>query len=283
MLKSFFLDPFAYLFMKRAFTACVALALGCAPIGVLLVLRRMSLMGDALSHSILPGVALVYIFAGLSLPAMGLGGFLAGIVVACMATLVSRYTLLREDASFVGFYLIALAGGAMLVSSYGNNVDLLHILFGQILGVTPGILLVISVITSVSLVVLAVIYRPLMLESCDPIFMRSIGANGTFYHVLFMGLVVLNMVSAFQALGTLMALGIMMLPAVAARFWGKEVWMIFLLAILIAFASGYFGLLLSYHYKLASGPAIIVVAGTFYLLSLAFGKYGSLRHKIING
>lgn len=281
-MTEFFLEPFNYLFMRRALIACLSLALGCAPIGVLLVLRRMSLMGDALSHSILPGVAVVYMFVGLSLPIMGIGGFFAGLIVAFLATLVSRYTILKEDASFVGFYLIALAGGAIIVSAYGNNVDLLHILFGQILGVTPDALILISVITSFSLIVLSIIYRPLLLECCDPIFIRSIGANGTLYHVIFMILVVINMISAFQALGTLMALGMMMLPAVAARFWGREVWTIFVLAVLFAFASGYVGLLLSYHYKLASGPSIIVVAGCAYLLSLVFGKYGSLRHRVFN-
>ena len=113
----FFIEPFAdFMFMRRALAACFALALGCAPIGVLLVLRRMSLMGDALSHSILPGVAVGYVFAGLSLPIMGIGGFVAGLFVAFIATMVTRYTILKEDASFVGFYLIALSSGAVIVS-----------------------------------------------------------------------------------------------------------------------------------------------------------------------
>lgn len=277
----FFLAPFDdFMFMRRALSACFALALGCSPIGVLLVLRRMSLMGDALSHSILPGVAVGYVFAGLSLPIMGIGGFIAGLLVAFIATLVTRYTILKEDASFVGFYLIALSSGAVIVSVFGSNVDLLHILFGQILGVTKEALLLIAAITTFSLVVFSFIYRPLMIECYDPVFMRSLGVSGAFYHVIFMMLVVLNMIAAFQALGTMMALGMMMLPAVAARFWGREVLSIFVIAFILAFASGYVGLLLSYHYKLPSGPAIIMVAGGVYIVSLLVGKYGSVRQKV---
>jgi zinc/manganese transport system permease protein len=278
----FFIAPFeSYLFMKRALVACFALSLGCAPIGVLLVLRRMSLMGDALSHSILPGVAIGYMFAGLSLPIMGLGGFIAGLCVAFLATLVSRYTILKEDASFVGFYLIALSAGAIIISVVGSNIDLLHILFGQILGVTNNALYLIAAITTFSLVMLCLIYRPLLIECYDPVYMRSIGANGTFYHILFMMLVVLNMIAAFQALGTLMALGMMMMPAIAARFWGREVWSIFILACLFAFGAGYLGLLCSFYFKVPSGPAIIIVAGIFYIVSLLIGRYGSIRQRML--
>jgi zinc/manganese transport system permease protein len=273
----FFIAPFdSFLFMRRALAACFALSLGCAPMGVLLVLRRMSLMGDALSHSILPGVALGYMIAGLSLPVMGLGGMIAGLLIACTATLVSRYTILREDASFVGFYLIALSSGALMVSATGNNVDLLHILFGQILSVTPESLILIAAITSCSLIVLAIIYRALLLECFDPIFMRSIKVRGSLYHMIFMMLVVLNLISAFQALGTLMALGMMMLPAIAARFWGREVWSLFLFSFFIALLSGYLGLLVSYHFAYPSGPSIIMIAGGAYILSLFFGSQGSL-------
>lgn len=277
----FFITPFAdFLFMKRALAACFALSLGCAPMGVLLVLRRMSLMGDALSHSILPGVAIGYVFAGLSLPIMGIGGFIAGLFVAFIATLVTRHTILKEDASFVGFYLIALSSGAVIVSIFGSNVDLLHILFGQILGVTPEALYLIGTITTVSLVILSVIYRPLLIECYDPVYMRSIGASGAFYHVIFMMLVVMNMIAAFQALGTLMALGMMMLPAISARFWGREVSSIFVIAFVIAFISGYLGLLFSYHYKIPSGPSIILVSGIFYIVSLLGGRQGSVRQRM---
>ncbi|OJX10745.1 MAG: zinc ABC transporter permease [Caedibacter sp. 37-49] len=278
MMYDFFIEPFNhYAFLRRALVACIALSLGCAPVGVLLVLRRMSLMGDALSHSVLPGVALGYLLMGLSLPAMGIGGMLSGLLVALLASFISRQTVLKEDASFVGFYLIALALGAILVSTKGKNIDLMHILFGSILAVDKASLILIASITSVSVLVMALIFRPLVLECFDPIFMTSISGRGSLYHLIFMGLVVLNMVSAFQALGTLMALGMMMLPAITARFWAREVWSLYLIAILFAILSGFLGLIFSYHYSWPSGPAIILVAGVLYLITVIVGPYGSLR------
>ncbi len=275
----FFVTPFeSYAFLRRALIACFALSLGCAPVGVFLVLRRMSLMGDALSHSVLPGVAVSYLLAGLSLPLMGAGGFISGLAVALLAGFVSRKTLLKEDASFVGFYLIALALGAILISIKGSNVDLIHILFGSILAVNKASLLLVAGISSISLILLAVIYRPLILECFDTHFMRSIGSSNHVYHMIFMGLVVLNMVAAFQALGTLMALGMMMMPAIAARFWARQVAGLCIIAFLFAFIAGYLGLILSYHYTWPSGPSIIMIGGLFYLISLVTGRYGSLIH-----
>ena len=145
--------PFAeFAFMRRALVATLALAMSAAPLGVFLTLRRMSLLGDALSHAVLPGVALAFMLFGLSLPAMALGGVAAGLVVAALAGVISRATALKEDASLAALYLVALALGVTLISRQGSQIDLLHILFGSALGVDePGLLLVAGV-ASVSVV-----------------------------------------------------------------------------------------------------------------------------------
>ena len=272
------LAPFAeFGFMRRALVGCLALALGCGPIGTILVIRRMSLMGDALSHAVLPGAALGFITAGLSLPAMSLGGVVAGLVVALLSGLVTRLTPLREDASFAGFYLISLALGVLLVSVHGSNVDLLRLLFGSILAVDDAALILIGGIATASLLLLAVIYRPLVVECFDPGFLRAVGGHGGLVHTLFLALVVFNLVAGFQALGTLMAVGLMMLPAAAARFWVRELWSLTAASSALAFGSGFLGLLLSYHLDLPSGPAIVLVAGLGYLASVALGPRDSLR------
>ena len=268
-------------FMRRGLVGCLALALGCGPIGLFLVMRRMSLMGDALSHAVLPGAAIGFIFAGLSLPAMGLGGFVAGISVALIAGLVSRFTSVREDASFAAFYLLALSVGVLLVSKYGSNVDLIHIPFGTELAVDDAALLLVASIASLTLLTLAVIYRPLLLESYDPAFLQSVGASGGVYHLIFLVLVVLNLVAGFQALGTLMAVGLMMLPAITARLWAQSVGGMLLTAITLALGSGLGGLLCSYHFDLPSGPAIILFAGSLYLLSLLFAPAGVVLPRLI--
>lgn len=272
-----------FAFMRRALAACLALALGCGPVGVLLVLRRMSLMGDAMSHAVLPGAAIGFLAAGLSLWAMSLGGFLAGLVVALLAGLVSRATDLREDASFAAFYLISLAGGVLIVSLRGSNIDLMHVLFGTILAVDDAGLLMVAGISTVTLLTLALLYRPLLVECFDPGYLRAVGGPGAASHLVFLVLVVLNLVGGFQALGTLMAVGLMMLPAATARFWAERIWSLALVAMVIAFASGVGGLLLSFHLNLPSGPSIILVAGTAYLLSVGLGPVGSLRARWFPG
>jgi zinc/manganese transport system permease protein len=269
--------PFlSYSFMRRALVACAALSIGSGPIGVLLLLRRMSLIGDAMSHAVLPGAAAGFLIAGLSLWGMTAGGLVAGLVVAILAGVVSRRTALREDASFAGFYLTSLALGVMLVSMRGSNIDLLHILFGTILAVDNTALYLVGGIATISTLGLLAIYRPLVLESFDPGFLRAVGGHGSLYHQIFMILVVLNLVAGFQALGTLMAVGLMMLPAAAARLWAAEIWSMALVAMLIAFLSGAIGLLTSFRAGWPSGPAIILSASVFYLVSIVFGPCGGV-------
>ena len=275
-------QPFAeFGFMRRALVACLALSLGSGPVGVLLVLRRMSLVGDALSHAVLPGAAIGFMVAGLSLVVMSLGGFVAGLVVAVLSGLVARLTPQREDASFAAFYLISLALGVLIVSTHGSNVDLMHVLFGTILAVDDASLLLVVSIATLTLLTLAVIGRGLIVECFDPGFLRAVGGPGAVVHFVFLTLVVMNLVAGFHALGTLMAVGLMMLPAAAARFWAGEVATLAATSSGIAFASGYAGLLLSYHADLPSGPAIILVAGGVYVLSVVAGPRGSLRARFV--
>jgi len=259
--------------------ACTALALGCGPVGVLLVLRRMSLMGDALAHAILPGAAIGFLVAGLSLPIMGLGGFIVGFLVAILAGVISRFTILNEDASFAGFYLVSLAIGVLIVSTQGSQVDLMHLLFGTVLAVDSVSLIMVGGITTVTLVVLTIIYRPLVIECFDQGFLRVIGGRGSLYHFIFLILVALNLVAGFQALGTLMALGMMMLPAVSARLWARHVWSLFLFSTVFALISGYCGLLLSYHLEWPSGPSIILIAGVIYGISLFIAPFGTVKQQ----
>lgn len=280
-LQTLVVAPFAeFGFMRRALVACLALGIGSGPIGVLLMLRRMSLVGDAMSHAILPGAAVGFLVAGLSLPAMGMGGMVAGLAVALLSGLVSRGTILKEDASFASFYLASLALGVLIVSLRGSNVDLLHVLFGTILAIDDQSLYVIATIVSGTVVTLAAVYRPLVVECFDPGFLRSVNGRGSLYHALFLILVVANLVAAFQALGTLMAVGLMMLPAAVARLWATTLPGMMGLACLVAALSGLIGLVLSFHVSLASGPTIVLTASVFYIASVLFGRGGVARRVI---
>src|SRR6187402_890297 len=282
--RSFVIDdlliaPFVdFEFMRRALVGTFALSVGAAPIGVFLMLRRMSLIGDAMAHAILPGAAIGFMLAGLNLFAMAGGGLVAGFVIAVGAGLIARATDLKEDASLAAFFLISLALGVTIVSLKGSNVDLLHFLFGSVLAVDDATLLLIVGITSVSLIVLALIWRPLVLECVDPGFLRSVSRAGAPAHIAFLALVVMNLVGGFHALGTLLAVGIMMLPAVIARFWARDITTMILIAVVSGAISGYAGLLVSFHTGAPSGPAIILVAGVLYAVSVLFGRVGGLVH-----
>jgi zinc/manganese transport system permease protein len=277
------LAPFVdFAFMQRALLGSLMLSLGACPVGVFLMLRRMSLTGDAMAHAILPGAAAGFLLFGLEILPMTVGGLIAGAVVALGAGAVSRFTIQREDASMAAFYLISLAVGVLMVSIRGSSVDLMHVLFGTVLALNDEAIVLIGSIVVVTLVGLAVFWRALVAECLDPLFLRSVSRFGTPVHFVFLGLVVLNLVGGFQALGTLLSVGLMMLPAAAARFWASRVEPMCVLAVVIGFASCVAGLLLSYHASLPSGPAIILAAGVVYFVSVLFGTRGALRARIVH-
>jgi zinc/manganese transport system permease protein len=273
-----------FAFMRRALVATLALSLSAAPLGVLLTLRRMSLLGDALSHAVLPGVAIGFMVSGLSLTAMALGGAIAGMLVAALAGLVTRFTALKEDASLAAIYLVALALGVTLISGHGTQLDLLHILFGSALGVDRQGLLLVAGVSTVSVMLLAALYRGLVLESFDTTFLNSQARahpgqkprrmGGWVWQQVFLMLVVINLVAGFQTLGTLMAVGLMMLPAVSARLWHDTLGAQLLNASAQAMVAGAAGLLLSYHFDTPSGPTIIGCAGALYASSLLLAPGG---------
>jgi zinc/manganese transport system permease protein len=284
MIHDTLIAPFVeFEFMRRALAGTIALAFGAGPIGVFLMLRRMSLVGDAMAHAVLPGAAIGFLVSGLNLFAMAAGGLIAGFIVAVAAGLVARSTELKEDASLAAFFIISLALGVTIVSVKGTNIDLLHFLFGTVLALDNQTLVLIAVNATVTLIVLALIYRPLLLECVDPGFLRSVSAAGAPAHIAFLALLVINLVSGFHALGTLLAVGIMILPAVTARFWARDITAMMLIAAASAVVSGYVGLLVSYHAGVPSGPAVILVAGALYVASLLFGRVGGLVRQMFPG
>jgi zinc/manganese transport system permease protein len=277
------ISPFAeFEFMRRALVGVFGLALGAAPVGVLLTLRRMSLMGDAMAHAILPGVAVGFLVSGLNLFGMTAGGLIAGLVVALVAGGVARSTGLKEDASLAALFLVSLALGVVIVSLRGNSIDLLHFLFGNVLALENETLVLIATVATVSLVTLALIWRPLVMDCVDPGFLRSVSRSGGPAHVGFLALVALNLVGGFQALGTLLAVGIMILPAVISRLWSRDLTAMITIAVVTGILSGYGGLLLSYHASLPAGPGIILFAGALYCGSVLFGACGGLLRGLVS-
>jgi zinc/manganese transport system permease protein len=268
-------EPFALGFMRRALAGCLALSVAALPLGVFLVLRRMSLMSDVLQHGVLPGIAVGAVFAGLSVWAMGLGGVVAGLAIAVAAGWLARRTGGREDSQLAGMYLVSLAAGVALISAQ-HSLDLTHILFGNVLAVDDAALLGMAGVATVTLPVLALIWRPLVLESLDPGFMAATAGRGGLWHLIFLMLVVLCVVSGFVALGTLMAVGLMMLPAIAARHWSNSLAGQVRVSVMLACVASVGGLVLSFYLDIPAGPAIVLTAGGLWIVSLLMGPRASL-------
>jgi zinc/manganese transport system permease protein len=282
MLHDLLIAPFSeYAFMRRALAGSVAVSIGAAPIGVILMLRRMSLVGDAMAHAILPGAALGFVLFGLNLLPMTIGGIAAGLAVALLAGVVARTTVIREDASLAAFYLISLALGVLIISLRGSAVDLMHVLFGTVLALDDAALLYLATTATVTSLALAAMLRPLIAECVDPGFLAVNGGPGALVHLGFLVLAVLNLVAGFQALGTLLAVGIMMLPAASARFWARTFEGMVAVALAVAIGSSLVGLLASYHLSVASGPAITLSAGFVYLASILIGRVSGVVWRIL--
>jgi ABC-type Zn uptake system ZnuABC Zn-binding protein ZnuA/ABC-type Mn2+/Zn2+ transport system permease subunit len=254
--------PFETLgFMRSALVACLALAMMNGAVGTLLVLRRMSLDGDVLGHAVMPGAAIGFLYAGPSPMWLSLGGLASGFAVAALAGKV------RQDSRLLAFYLVALALGVVLVAWRGSNVDVMRVLFGTVLAIDRPVLLQIAAISSVVLLVVAGLYRPLAIGAFDPAFLRSVGGR-TPYGMIFMAIVLLALVASFQAFGTLLAIGPILLPAAAARCWRLGAAASMALAMALGAVASIGGLLVSYHANLPSGPAIVLAAGVLFAGSL---------------
>lgn len=278
MLSEYLLLPLRDDNVRHSLVAILALALSAGPVGVFLMLRRMSLVGDAMSHAILPGVAIGFLVGGLSVFAMTLGGLIAGMTIAILSGVISRSTQLQEDASLAVFLLVSLALGVVIVTANGIDIErLMEFLFGETEAkMNADKMLVIAANTSISLVVFALIYRPLVIECVDPGFLRSVSPAGTSAHLAFLVLLVLNLISGFHALGTLLGVGVMIIPAAAGRFWTRDITMLITLAVGSALVAGVVGVLISFHAQVPAGPAVTLVAGVLYAVSVVFGPVGGM-------
>lgn len=265
----------------KAWLGCGLLSASAGPLGCFLILRRMALMGDALSHGLLPGIALASLLFGHSLLAMSLMGACAGLLLAGITWWASQRFQATQDSVFAGFSLISVATGMLML--HEDPDELMHILFGSLGTMNDAMLGSLSLITILSLIFIFIFYRP-FIESCfDSAFFRSQGGKELHIQMLFMGILTLNMMVAFQALGTLMALGFIILPALTLRqlsynlttmCWGSS---------LLAFLASTFSLIVSAKKPDLCGPIMVIFLGLCYALSLIYGEKIRGRTSYING
>ena len=271
----FIVDMFSYAFMQRALVVTTVLSASVAPVGTFLVLRRLSLAREAMAHAITPGVVIGFVTAGLSVMSLLFGGLIAGVGVAVLTAYLARNTILRSDASLASLYLISLAVGIFILSAAGSAVPLKSFLFGSILGVDDATMALVGGVATITLCAFAVMLRPLIMSTCDPVFFESQMKRPWIVDQGFMFLLVLNLLAAFKTLGTLMAVGLMILPATSARYWSGTITAQLGFGFLFALLSCWIGLLLSYVLpETPTGPSIVLVAGVIFGFSAVFGPLG---------
>lgn len=274
MFFSYILDPFLnYAFMQKALFACFFIVLSGTPLGVFIVLKRNSLMGEALSHGIMPGIAVSYVIWGMNITALLLGGTIAGILAAFMGSIISKNSVLYEDASFSAIYITFLAIGVLILSSGHGNMNITHLLFGNILAVNKESINFIAVNSIVTVLTLLILYNKFLITFFDKTLSYNLKIKYLLYQVIFLTLVVFNLVIACQALGTLMSLGVMMIPAISARLLSNNIKIIFLISFAIGLVGSIVGLVTSFYHNLSSGSTIVAVLGLFYILSFATHKF----------
>lgn len=271
-------EPFSYGFMQRALLSCALIGFTNGFLGTFVILRRQALLTDALSHSLLPGLAVAAIFVGLSPGGLLLGGLIAALLVALGGQLIARNSRLKDETAVAALYIIAFALGILLLRYARVKVDLIHFLFGNILGVGNGDLLISYAATGLTLGILVPFLRPVLLTLFDASVARATGIRTGWVEAGLLTLIVMALVASLQAVGVLLSLGLLILPAATAylmtdsfsrMLWGSAV---------LGLAGAMAGLLLSFLANIPSGPCIVLVLAVFLGIAYLF----SPRHGVLS-
>jgi manganese/iron transport system permease protein len=264
---NFILDPLTYTFMQRGLAASVIVGIVCAVIGSYVVLRGMAFLGDALAHAILPGVAIAYLMGG----NLTVGALVAAIIVALLIGLFTRQGTIREDTAIGILFAAALSLGVALISSIRTYaLDLSHILFGNMLGVSITDLWMVAILGLVVLAVIIGLYRPFLVVSFDPTLAATLRWPGEFFRILLLVLLALTVVISLQTVGIGLVAAMLVTPAATAFLLTRRLSRMMLLAGGLGATSSIIGLYISYYANIASGAAVVLVATGFFLLAFLF-------------
>jgi ABC-type Mn2+/Zn2+ transport system permease subunit len=261
------LEPLTYGFMQRGLVASVMVGVLCAVVGCYVVLRGMAFLGDALAHAILPGVALAYLLKG----NLMLGALIAAVVVGLGIGMLSRQGKIREDTAIGILFAAALALGVAMISTVQTYaVDLTHILFGNILGVSPSDLLVIAVLGVIVIATIVLLYKEFLVVSFDRVLAATLRLPVEVLRNLMLILIALTIVVSLQAVGVGLVAAMLVTPAATAYLLTRRLPMMMGISALIGAFSGVAGLYLSYYLNIASGAAVVLVATAVFVLAYVF-------------
>lgn len=271
-------DPWSFELTRRALLATIAVSVGCGVVGVLVVLRGLSFIGDALAHCAVPGVVVGFLTRG----SIELWGGLSALLGAWGMSVLVRRGWLRGDASIAIVFTTAFALGLALISTTGSYVnDLTDLLFGNALAATEMDILVSSVVALGVMAVVALLYRPLVLASFDPVAARVIGLPVAFLDGVLYGLIALAVVAGVAVVGSVLVTALLIVPPAAARLLARRVWTQMVLSAALGGTAGVLGLYASYYLRLATGGSVVLAAVALFFGALVLSPRGPLRGRFV--
>ena len=271
----FFNHLLSYQFLNRALITSILVGIVCGTVGSIIVLRGLSLMGDAMSHAVLPGVALSFLF---NIP-MFIGALVTGMIASLFIGFITSKSKTKPDAAIGISFTAFLATGVIIISLINSTTDLYHILFGNLLAITnqsfwTTIIIGMSVIT-----LIVVFYRPLMISTFDATFSRMSGLNTTLIHYFVMLLLALVTVASIQTVGIILVVALLITPASTAFLISKQLYSMMIIASLISIISSITGLYFSYIYNVQSGATIVICTFTIYVITLAITRMNNRQKR----
>ncbi|WP_106770067.1 metal ABC transporter permease [Paenibacillus faecalis] len=267
-----------YEFLQKALFTSVVVGIICGVVGSFIILRGMSLMGDAISHAVLPGVALSYAF-GIN---FFVGAVLTGVLTAVGIGYVSQNSRIKNDTAIGILFTAAFALGIVLVTLLQSSTDLYHILFGNVLAVRPSDMWITVGIGGIVIVTVYAFFKELLLTSFDPTMAAAYGLPNKLIHYLLMTLLTLVTVASLQTVGIVLVVAMLITPAATAYLLTDRLWVMILLAGTFGMISSIVGLYFSFTYNLASGATIVIVATVFFLFAFFFSrKHGVVWKSIL--
>jgi len=282
LFSKYLLEPVQYEFIQRALIASVTIGISCGLIGTYIMLRRMSLIGDALAHAVLPGVVVSFMVAGKSEVALFIGAVVSGILTVLLIGFVNRNSKIKEDTSIGIIFTGAFALGILLVSQLKQvHIDLSSYLFGDVLGVSTGDITLSMIIMVVIIFCIVLFYKQLLLTSFDPTMAMTIGISTTLVHYMLMTLLSMSIVAGLQSVGVILIIAMLITPPATAYLLSNNLKKILLLSAMFGTISAITGLYLSYHFNFASGASIVLVAVALFMLAFLFSPKEGVVTKLI--
>ena len=279
---NFLIEPFQYEFIHRALIAAIITGISCGLIGSYIMLRRMSLLGDALAHAVLPGVVIGFMIAGKGQLSIFIGAVISGIVTVLLISFVNRNSKIKEDTSIGVIFTGAFALGILLVSQLKQvHIDLSSYLFGDVLGVSNSDIILSSVIMFIIILCVVLFYKQLLITSFDPTMAMAIGISTSAVHYLLMSLLSMTIVTSLQSVGIVLLVAMLITPAATAYLLTDKMKNLLFLSAGIGTASGVSGLFLSYYFNFSSGASMVLVGVFFFALAFIFSPKEGLLTKYI--